>query len=89
MYTLHWLNFEAGDLINMPISGNYKLYIRHSSYAWLMELILRHGDGSLCIHNIIDCVLMYELLMHGIIHRVLMYYLSMNQSGVVDRRQTR
>ena len=62
---LHWLTFEAGDLINMPISGYYKLssnyhqwdiYIRHSSY------ILKHGGGSLCIHNKIDCVLMYELL---------------------------
>ncbi len=40
-----------------------------------MELISRHGDGSLCIHNIIDCVLMYELLMHDIIHSALMYYL--------------
>jgi hypothetical protein len=87
VYTLHWLTIEARDLINMPISGYYKLssnyhqwdvYIRHSSYICLaFELILKHGDGSLYIHNIIDSVLMYELLMHDIIvDSVLMYKLS-------------
>ena len=29
-----------------------------------MELILKHGDGSLCIHNIVDSELMYALLIH-------------------------
>ena len=52
------------------------IYIRHSSYICLaFEPELKYSDGSLCIHNIIDCVLMYELLMHDIIHSVLMYYL--------------
>ncbi len=46
VYTLHWLTIEAGDLINIPVSGYYKL----SSDCRQWDVYIRH-QSSICLAN--------------------------------------